>query len=93
MKLTIVSVSTAVLKDFVVFNREFQKNNPGILKLELFNAAGSITADKLSAVKKAIQAADAVIVDLMGSSEQLTRIVVESLQQCKGHIIPIGRTG
>ncbi|NSW91371.1 MAG: magnesium chelatase subunit H [Firmicutes bacterium] len=93
MKLTVISVSTVVLSDLVRFNSRFQRQNPGILELKLYNAARRPGKDKLDALKRDVEEADVVIADLMGSPAELTSCVLEALKHCRGHIIPIGNGG
>lgn len=93
MKLTIVSVSTVVLSDIVRVYSKFKLKYPDVLELKLYNATRKLNKEKLNELKIAVEEADIVIIDLMGSPAEIIGCVLEALKNCCGCIIPIGNGG
>ncbi len=93
MKFAVVTVSTASLKMLIRVFKQFDKDYPGMLRLEVFYAAHEMTKQKCEKMQKSIAGSDAVLVDLMGSPEFVIKAVNDALEQAKGQIIPYGRSG
>jgi cobaltochelatase CobN len=90
MKITVVTVSTSLLVNMIKTEKSFSGEYPGILDLSLFYAARAVTSGKLKRIGQSIAESEAVIVDLMGSPEEIIVRVYSALETCRAQIIPIG---
>lgn len=88
MNITIVTISNPVISDIIKAADSIKRQYGDILKLKLFYAGRkNIDREKINI---AIKNSDAVIVDLMGASNENQKITIEICKNCKAHIIPIG---
>ena len=93
MKITFVTVSTTAIRELLKARRKIEERFPGTLDLKLIYAARQMTDEKRAGMRREIIAADAVLVDLMGSPSDVVADVYAALEQCRGQIIPYGQTG
>lgn len=93
MRFTVVTVSTTIIQTLIHVYREFENEHSGLLALDVFYAAREMPPAKREAMRASIIASDAVLVDLMGSPEDIVKDVNEALARTKGNVIPYGQSG
>ncbi len=92
MKITFVTVSTTAIRELLKARNTIEERFPGVLDLRLIYAARQMSEEKRAGMHRDIIAADAVLVDLMGSPADIVADVYAALEQCQGQIIPYGQT-
>ena len=90
MKLTVVTVSSAVIKDIITANDEINKKWPESLQLRLFFAGRSVDKSKYKEMENGLQEADIIILDLMGADTELQSFIEEVCSNVPGDLIAIG---
>lgn len=90
MRLVVLSVSNAGLADLVHVYRQIEEAYPGRLELRLFYAAKPLTDGEAGRIAAAIQTADCIILDLMGTSQEYEQLVIRACRTAPGYIVPIG---
>jgi cobaltochelatase CobN len=93
MKITIITVSTTAIRELVRAHEKIAGEFPGIMDLKLFNAARQMSANKRTEMCRDIVDSDFVLIDLMGSPTDIVKDVSNSLESCRGHIVPYGAAG
>lgn len=89
-KVTIVTVSTAVLSEMSLVAEQFKIMYPNILDLNMFYAVRGMTEDVLTNLKRTLACSDFIIVDLMGTPAEIVSVVINGIEKSDAQIVPIG---
>ncbi|MCQ1528365.1 magnesium chelatase subunit H [Lutispora saccharofermentans] len=92
-KITVIAVSNAMIEDLASFYGSFKEEYGQILDLKVYFAYLSMDNEKLEQMEKDIESSDFVIIDLMGAASLVIERTLDSLERCKGCILPIGSGG
>ncbi|MCX7885287.1 MAG: magnesium chelatase subunit H [Caloramator sp.] len=89
MNLTIITVSNPIVSDIINAYKYIKEKYGNILCLKLFYVAkrNKITKEELAST---IRESDFVILDLMGSSDEIQTWVLDICKTYKGNIVPFG---
>lgn len=92
MKITIITVATSTITNIIKVEKQLQTQFSTDLQLELFYAARQMSETKQNKMIESINKCDVVIIDLMGTPENIVKKIYKSLEKCSGSIIPIGNS-
>ncbi len=93
MKITIITVSTSVLKTLVKVSSDLDREYPGILDLRLVYAARQMSDNKRNRMQQLILDSDTVMIDLMGTPEAIVKDIYAALEKTPADIVPYGGGG
>jgi len=89
MKLSIITVSNPIISDVIKAYRDITKSYGKIFELDVFYV-GRQRKNQLDKINSSIKSSQFLILDLMGSMEEIQDGVLEACRRYTGNIVPIG---
>lgn len=89
MKLTIITVSNPIILDVIKAYRDIIKSYGKIFMLEVFYV-GRQGKNQLDKINSSIKSSQFLILDLMGSMEEIQNEILKTCREYEGDIVPIG---
>ncbi len=93
IKIVIASVSGTILSNLVRASDEIKESYTDNFELEIFYVASNIQNTKNYQLQLAIKNADLVILDLMGTPQELVKVILESCETSSTDIVSLGGKG
>ena len=90
MKLTVVTVSSVIIRDIISANDEINEKWPESLELKIYFAGRIIDKCKYKEMETNLQSADIIILDLMGADTEIQSFIAEVCSNVSGDLIAIG---